>query len=82
MRYVLRKVEDNVFNGNHPNGILEGMSWKGHIYKKPTVGERFKLGTIDDHPRNHLLTSTVIEIVDEHVFKTRNSTYMLKKERL
>lgn len=78
--YILVKVSDDKYNGNHPNFILEGMQWKAHINSLPVVGERFHFGTIKDHHRNHLFTSTVTENMNKNgVFKTRNSTYQLKK---
>ena len=78
MKYKLIKISDDKFNGNHPNGIYEGFSYTAHITKKPVVGERFYFETISDHPRNHLFTSTVTEIVDDMIFKTNNSTYKLE----
>lgn len=77
--YKLTKLSDDKFNGNHPNFILEGMFWIGHINSKPKVGERFHFGTEKDSFKNHLFTSTVIEIVNDNIFKTRNSTYKLEK---
>ncbi len=77
--YKLEKLSDDVFNGNHPNMIFSGMVWSGHFYKKPIVGDRFRFGTEKDHYREHLLTSTVTEVISDTVFKTRNSTYSLIK---
>jgi len=77
--YKLEKLTDDVFEGEHPNGVLSGMSWVGHIGHKPRVGQRFHFGIQKDRISEHLLTSTVIEIVDEETFKTRNSTYKLTK---
>ena len=31
MMYKLEKLTDDVFEGEHPNGVLAGMSWVGHI---------------------------------------------------
>ena len=77
--YRLTKLSDDVFNGKHPNGILADMYWDGHINSKPKVGERFHFGNHLDHPRNHLWTSTVKELLNDNKFKTRNSTYQLKE---
>lgn len=77
--HKLEKITDDVFESEHPNGIDAGMQWTGRYYKEPTVGERFQFGTRNDHPRNWLLTSTVTEVIDDEVFKTRNSTYKLTK---
>lgn len=78
MKYKLTKLSDDKFNGNHPNFILEGMYWIGHITSKPKKGERFHLGNEKDHPRNHLWTSTVTELLEDGKFKTNNSTYKLE----
>lgn len=78
-KYRLTKLSDNKFEGKHPNHILQGMSWEGHINAKPIVGYRFHLGNHLDHPRNHLYTSVVTEILKDGKFKTLNSTYQLKK---
>ena len=84
MYYVLKKITDDMFNGHHPNLVLEGMEWIGHINSKPTIGDRFRIGTDKDHPRHHMLTSTVTDILVQSVngsyevlFKTENSTYRL-----
>lgn len=77
--YKLEKLKDEVFNGNHPNGIDEGMYWTGHINSKPLIGERFHFGNHLDHPRNHLYTSIVTELLEDGKFKTSNSIYKLTK---
>ncbi len=74
--YKLEKMSDDAFNGKHPNGIAEGMTWGGNYLEKPTIGESFTF--ISHVPGVFTLnTSKVIEVVDENVFKTRNSTYKL-----
>ena len=78
-KYRLTKVSDDKFKGNHPNMIFAGLIWEGGITKKPEVGERFHFGSKEDHPRDHLYTSTVTEIVSDTIFKTNNSTYKLKE---
>lgn len=77
MKYKLVKLKDEKFNGLHPNGIFEGDTRIGHISKKPIVGERYHFGTGLDHPKNHLWTSTVIELLNDNKFRTRNSIYEL-----
>jgi len=82
MRYRLTKLTDDKFKGKHPNGILQGFVYNGHITSKPKIGERFHFGTHQDHPKHHLWTSVVTKIIKynkEIVFKTENSTYKLLK---
>lgn len=74
--YKLEKISDDVFEGKHPNFILAGMSWVGIYNNPPTVGERFSLDDVD-HMGLYLRTSTVTELLDDGLFKTRNSTYKL-----
>ena len=76
-KYKLIKLSDDMFDGNHPNFVYAGRYEEGHINSHPKVGERFHFGTGLDHPRNHLLTSTVTEILENGKFKTINSTYQL-----
>lgn len=77
MKYKLTKLSDDRFKGKHPNGIIEGMSWEGHINSKPKIGERFHFGNYKDHPRSHLFTSVVTALFEDGKFKTLNSTYQL-----
>lgn len=74
------KLSDDVFEGKHPNSILEGYTSMGRITKNPTVGEPFTI--IGIGLRNLFCTSVVTEIVseteEEIKFKTMNSTYILK----
>ena len=79
MKYKLIKLSDDVFNGKHPNGIIEGLEYEGQFQNKPQIGKRFHFGTDADHPREHLFTSTVTHIINKEVFKTKNSTYKLEK---
>ena len=67
---ILTKISDDKFNGKHPNGINENFSIAGIVKKQPTVGESFVFGSLH--------TSTVTEVLENGVFKTLNSTYMLK----
>jgi hypothetical protein len=75
--FELRKLSDDMFEGNHPNSIYAGDVRKGHYNNQPEVGVRFYFGTGKDHVREHLRTSTVTEILGEGKFKTLNSTYVL-----
>lgn len=69
----LEKISDDVFNGEHPNGINAGFIKEGNIYGELIVARMFMVGS--------LRTSHVTEIVSDtgHVviFKTNNSTYKL-----
>lgn len=78
-KYRLTKLSDDVFEGKHPNYILEGMQWMSNYDNKPIVGERFQFGGNGDHPDNLILTSTVMEVLEDGLFKTRNSTYKLEE---
>ena len=68
------KLSDDMFNGLHPNGIVEGYSARGSV-SDLRVGDGFCCGS--------LRTSPVIGIVSvddgnrEIIFKTINSTYKL-----
>lgn len=71
----LTKLSDDVFGGNHPNGINEGHVLSGIVLKKPMIGEQFYLyGTKLSGPK--AWTSKVVEInEEENLIKTKNSTY-------
>ena len=75
--YTLIKQSDDVFEGNHPNGIYEGHSVTSLNKPEVIVGERYGFAGYG----RYLLTSTVQEIVSETetetIFKTTNSTYKL-----
>ena len=64
----VKELEDAV----HPNNIDEGYETIREInelyFKEPTVGERFRAGT--------LWTSEVQEVIDSKTFKTYNSIYV------
>lgn len=72
---VIIKLSDDVFNGFHPNGIDKGYTKVGKLYEDLQVGKRCIV--INDKFGSYLSTSTVVEIVDEHTFKTENSTYSI-----
>lgn len=79
-KYKLTKLSDDVFEGKHPNDITEGMQWFSDLDLKPTVGQRFCFGPKEKFDKyNHIWTSTVMEILEDGVFKTRNSTYKIEK---
>lgn len=72
----LIKLSDDVYNGNHPNGIYAGIECIGHLQStKPTVGKRYRF--IGLTMGDCLLTSIVTEILENNKFKTENSTYQL-----
>lgn len=67
----ITKLKDEVFDGNHPNGIQEGYVKEGILWQAPEVGVSCRL--------DNFRTSVVTEIIDETIFKTRNSTYKIEK---
>lgn len=75
--YKLTKVSDDKFKGSHPNKINKDYSITGYFEKSPIIGESFRI--IGKGLRNSLITSVVIEIVNEETFRTLNSTYKLEK---
>lgn len=75
---TLTKISDDKFNGNHPNGINQGLVLKGNFTKKPTKGERFYFNS---EKISYFSTSTVTEELNENgIFKTLYSTYKLEIE--
>jgi hypothetical protein len=76
--YTLIKLSDDKFKGAHPNGIGEGFTFKGTIFNEPIVGERFGITASFN---SFLITSEVIELLEDNKFKTKNSTYQLIKEK-
>jgi len=66
---TLEKIEDNKFNNNHPNGINIGRKSYGVIIQRPVIGQSCYVGD--------LITSVVIEVIDDNTFKTLNSTYKI-----
>lgn len=78
----LVKLSDDKFNGQHPNGIIEGSLRKGYIQKEPIEGNNmFIYQKILNGFIASFYTSVVTEIVKKTkssvVFKTLNSTYKL-----
>lgn len=85
----ITKLSDNVFNGEHPNGINEGYETYGSIdhdihslteFSKLVGGSLYLKTSINRYLRTSYITS--IESIDETnkvvVFKTKNSTYKLE----
>ena len=70
-RVRVTKLSDDVFNGNHPNGIQEGFVREGILWQAPKIGESCWVGDF--------CSSVVTEIIDETTFKTRNSTYKIEE---
>lgn len=75
-RIIITKVSDDVFDGNHPNGINEGYEKNG-IMGELKVGMPFTVSPIKLSDYTHFYTSIVTEIIDENTFKTMNSTYKI-----
>jgi len=73
----LTKISDDRFKGNHPNGIFEGYTQYGVVVDDIKIGERFNV--MGNHLTDYLSTSSVIEIIDDTTFKTKNSTYRVEK---
>jgi hypothetical protein len=67
----LIKLNDNMFNGKHPNNINEGFTREGVMIYPPTIGEAFWLESFH--------TSVVTKIVSDDTFQTLNSTYRIIK---
>ncbi len=62
------KLEDTKFNGNHPNGVVEGTERTGQAYFDLEIGKCFWL--------NNFTTSPVTEINETNMtFNTLNSVY-------
>lgn len=70
---ILEKLEDNMFEGNHPNGIFKGYTKEGFFMDFPKIGDSFFIGAMG--------TTEVTKIVKKEddfiVFDTKNSTYKL-----
>lgn len=87
---ILEKLSDDMFGGNHPNGVNVGsIAVQGYALYEPTVGEQFCLfSSLEDVkigeaiiPKEQLLTSwtsAVKEIdLENMILKTKNSTYKI-----
>ena len=73
-RVVLTKISDDKFNGNHPNGIIEGYTRVGKLINDVVIGDQI---LVVNNTRC-LCTSEVTEIIDDITFKTENSTYKIE----
>ena len=72
LKVRITKITDDVFNGNHPNGINEGFVKEGIELKPIKIGERYYVGL-------NFSTSIVKKLPDENgIFKTNYSTYKLE----
>jgi len=76
-QYKLTKISDDKFDGKHPNGIYEGDARTGFKGKGPVVGDRYEFRGIV--PQSSLLTSVVVSVEADGIFKTMYSTYKLEK---
>ncbi len=73
----ITKLTDDVFNGNHPNGIYEGHTVKGTEINPPKVGDRYEVVDFNSMS-NRISTSIVKEIIDKNTIKTTYSTYRIE----
>lgn len=73
MKTVSIKKLSELPDAKHPNNIDVGYERQGNFIAAPEVGECFWVG-------HEWRTSTVVEILSEHTFKTRNSIYHWKAE--
>lgn len=78
MRKVrVTKISDDFFDGNHPNGILEGFTTEGYEVVPMQIGERYVISRSKMYPI--FSTSNVKELPNkEGIFKTTYSTYKLE----
>lgn len=71
----ITKLDDLVFEGNHPNGINKGFTNEGFELNSPVIGEAY-------HFSSGFHTSTIVNIIfvneKEIVLKTLNSMYRLE----
>ena len=73
-RVVLTKISDDKFDGNHPNGIIEGYTRVGKLINDVIIGDQILVV----NSTRYLRTSEVTEIIDDITFKTENSTYKIE----
>ena len=73
-KVVLIKISDDKFNGNHPNGIIEGYTRIGKLINDVVIGDQ----VLVINNTHYLCTSEVTEIIDDITFKTENSTYKIE----
>lgn len=73
---ILEKISDDKFNGVHLNGIDKGYIQIGELMTDINIGERVTV--LGKRMHDYLNTSNVIEIIDDNIFKTENSTYKIE----
>lgn len=80
MKYILEKISDDVFGGNHPNGYNVGFIAKGSLpLGLPMFGKPFIFSR--DNYKGFATTIVTEEMNSEGIFKTLNSTYKLIEYR-
>lgn len=77
MKYTLIKVTDDVFGGNHPNGIYEGHAVQSDNKPEVVIGERYNFEGYGRYLSTSIVTEIVSETKEETIFKTLNSTYKI-----
>ncbi len=77
MKYTLIKISDDVFNGNHPNGIVEGYGIVFDNKPEIIIGERYTVANATRYLSTSVVTEIISETEKETIFKTKNSTYKL-----
>ena len=74
----LTKLSDDKFEGKHPNDINQGFSIEGTLRYDIDVGLPIMLDKVKHDYWEWFHTSTITDIIDEHTFKTLNSTYRVE----
>ena len=69
MRYKLYKLAE-LPDAFYPNNIPEGYVCEGEMYSKLAVGSYAIVGT--------MITSLIVEMIDEKTFRTQNSIYRIQ----
>ena len=76
---ILTKESDDVFEGNHPNGINVGRKLGGYLLNDIQIGEPVFLSNLKPGGPMTSHTSSVIEFdQDKMIIKTENSTYSVE----
>lgn len=73
----LEKISDDVFGGNHPNGINVGYKLQGYCLTEPRVGLPVFLYPIDKIELNPppVAWISIVVSINGNTIKTANSTY-------
>jgi hypothetical protein len=77
-KYItLTKVSDDVFEGNHPNGVFVGNQLSGYIKTKPVIGEQLYLYPSLKGVLPPCAWTSILVAIDtkSNLIKTENSTY-------